>query len=875
MPAGVDGAMDMRELDPESLARGYRAADREFRVQQAKIGCVLVLTCMPLGTLLDWFVYPELLREILVSRIACDLAVLPLFWMLWSGRGRVDVLGFTWPLLPALAISWMVYVSEGAASPYYAGLCLVLIVACELMPYTLREALGVCVATLGLYLAAILAHAARRRTGLPTSILFNNVYFIALTALICVTACHSMTRRRMKEFALRFELDLRNREISESYEKLAELDRLKSEFFANVSHELRTPLTLILAPAQELLREADRLPADVSERLGIVHQNALRLLKVINDLLELVRLDEGRPELRRERINLAEFLSAMVDSVRHLARAKGLTIVADRGHEPLTIGGDSVRLEKVLLNLLTNAIKFTPRGGTIAVRALREGSTAVIEVEDTGIGIPADALPRIFERFHQVDGSSTRQYQGVGIGLALANELVQAHGGRLTARSTVGAGTTFRVELASLNGDAAEAPLPSGDGAPDVIGEIYRAAERAVSLGNPGDGACPAAVGEGPDTVLVVDDEPDMRRFLATLLAGEHRVLQAADGAGGLELARASRPALVLLDLMLPGLDGLQVCQALRKDPELAGVKVVMLTARADETSKLTALERGADDFLTKPFSSAEVKTRLANLLRVARLEGDLRRRNEELQSALSELKRTQAQLVHSEKLNAVGKLAAGLLHEVNNPLTFARMAAQLAQRESGENDSLQDALGDVAEGLSRIGAVIADLRAFAHPSRAAMDERVDLAEVVATASRLAAHELQGIALDTGGVSAIIVHGSRTQLTHLIMNLVVNAAQAIRSHGTAGMPRITIAAQEHAGRVKVRVRDNGPGITPEALPHVFEPFFTTKDVGEGMGLGLSICHTIVAAHGGKITIDSEPGTGTEVAFDLASAVPED
>lgn len=866
----------MKELDPVSLASGYRASDREFRIQQAKIGCILVLTCMPLGTLLDWYVYPALLPEIFVSRIACDLAVLPLFWLLFTERGRahVDVLAFAWPLLPGVAISWMVYASQGPASPYYAGLCLVLIVACELMPYTLWEALGVCGATLALYLTAILAHAIHRRTNLPTSILVNNVYFISLTALICVTACHSMNKRRMKEFALRFELDVRNREISESYAKLAELDRLKSEFFANISHELRTPLTLILAPAHEILRGHDGVPAFVSERLEIVYQNALRLLKVINDLLELVRLDEGCSDLRREPIDLAEFVAAMVGSVRHLALAKGVTITANRG-EALPVVGDSARLEKVILNLLTNAIKFTPRGGSVMTYAMRQGSLAVVEVEDNGIGIPADALPRIFDRFHQVDGSSTRKYQGAGIGLALANDLVRAHGGRLTARSIVGKGTTFRLELSIASGDAPAAAERLPDGATDVIQDVYQAAERIVSFGEDDCNASLEPVGEGLDTILIVDDEPDMRRFLTTLLAPDHRVLRAANGRSGLEVARSGRPQLVLLDLMLPELDGLQVCEAIRADPQIAGMKVILLTARADEGSKIAALERGADDFLTKPFSSIEVKTRLANLLRVARLEQDLRRQNGELQLALKQLKETQAQLVHSEKLNAVGKLSAGLLHEVNNPLTFAKMATQLAQREIGGNDLLRDALDDVAEGLSRIGAVISDLRAFAHPSTGAVNESVGICDVVDSARRLVAHELEGVEVDASGLSPHLVRGSKTQLMHVLMNLLVNAAQAIHASADARDPRITVYSRVDRDRVNILVRDNGPGITADVLPHVFEPFFTTKEVGSGLGLGLSICHTIVASHGGKITITTETGAGTEVGFDLALAARED
>jgi signal transduction histidine kinase len=861
---GSDGSLD-----------DYYEADRDFRVQQAKVGCILVLVCMPLGLSLDWFVYGDRfpILPFLLWRAVCDVAVAPIYYLLHTDRGRrhIDLLGLLWPLLPAVSISWMIYATEGAASPYYAGLNLVLIVACYLMPYTLREALAVCGATLFTYLFACLGYRLHHNVTLPVGVLFNNVYFITITALICVTASYFNTGRRIEEFRLRSELDARNKELGESYEKLSQLDRLKSEFFANVSHELRTPLTLILSPLADLLRQPD-LTAAVREPLTLARQNGLRLLKLINDLLELVRLEEGQAELKREHVDLSSFVPGLVDSVKYLARAKGLFLEASGGGGALVVEADPARLEKVVINLLTNAIKFTPAGGVIRASWGRDNGSAVLEVRDTGVGIPREHLPHIFERFRQADGSSTRKYQGAGIGLALARELVEEHGGKLVARSEVGTGTTFRVELPAPSNPAAPVPDAGGSAETDQLAQVYRDAERSVTLDTADVPAGP--VGNGRHLVLVVEDEPDMRKFIVSVLSAEHRVLQAADGQAGLAMATEHRPDLALLDFMLPKLNGLELCEALRADGRTGRTKIVLLTARMDDEAKIGALTRGADDFLTKPFSSIELRARLANLLRSAELEESLRQRKVELEQALARLKETEVQLVQSEKMNALGKLSAGLLHEINNPLNFMITALQVARDEAEGNAALAETLADIGDGMNRIRLIVSDLRTFAYPTRPSEQSPFPVEEALTLATRLTAHELEGLTVDRTGVSANLVVGSKNQVVHVLMNLLVNSAQAIREAGGARAGVVRVSAAAVGSRLTLSVWDNGVGIKPADLPRVFEPFFTTKEVGEGMGLGLSICHTIVRNHGGTLSVRSQEGEWTEATFDLPLAHQE-
>jgi signal transduction histidine kinase len=374
-----------------------------------------------------------------------------------------------------------------------------------------------------------------------------------------------------------------------------------------------------------------------------------------------------------------------------------------------------------------------------------------------------------------------------------------------------------------------------------------------------------------------------MRSYLTDILRSDYRVIQARDGREGLKLALEREPDLIVLDLMLPEMDGLEVCRRIRTDAKPRPSRIMLLTARADDQSKLTALENGANDFLTKPFSTVEVLTRLRNLLENARLERDLAVRNARLEQTLKDLEATQAQLIQSEKLNALGSLSAGLLHEINNPLNYSLTALQLLGSDpSIQGDELmREIVGDIQEGMDRIRTIVSDLRAFAYPTEAEKQGAFDLNEAVESALRFTAHELKGIEVIQELPAPAWVLGSKSHLTQVFINLLANAAKATGAMTDGRVGTIRIVGEERDGRLWVRVSDNGVGMDEQTLGRIFDPFFTTRDVGEGMGLGLSICHTIVSNHQGRLTATSRPGEGTELTFDLpvgngirVSAIPQ-
>ena len=540
--------------------------------------------------------------------------------------------------------------------------------------------------------------------------------------------------------------------------------------------------------------------------MTVVRGNGLRLLQLIDDLLEIIRSEEGRLRLACRPVRLHEFLMGLVDSARELIRRRQLHLELVPGDHEITVWGDTRRLEKVFLNLLTNAVKFTPPGGTITVRWWESDGQARIEVQDTGIGIAASELPFIFDRFRQAQASMTRPYSGLGLGLALAKELVEEHHGALTVTSRPGHGSSFVVSL-DVMADAAESLVEldaASDRAEPNVDEFEPAwgppsmatlspwIEQATGAATPPAVPAVAAASDGSDRrrVLIVDDEPDMRRFLAGLLADEYQVTQAADGPSGQKIAATIHPDLMVVDHMMPAMTGVELCHHIRASREMEHVKLLMLTARVDERARIDALEAGVDDFITKPFSSVELTTRIRNLLRTASLQSDLRRQNWELTAALEQLKKTELQLVHSEKINALGTLAAGLLHELGNPLNYVMMATEtLSQSLPTANDDVREIMQDVFEGLQRIAAIVADLRAFAYPQQSDLKEPFEIRQAVESALRFTAHELRDIQVTTHGINGEKVVGSRNHITHVLVNLLVNSGRAVSRRQPRGARR--------------------------------------------------------------------------------------
>jgi len=390
-------------------------------------------------------------------------------------------------------------------------------------------------------------------------------------------------------------------------EALAELDRVKVDFFSNISHEFRTPLTLMLGPLEELLRKADGHDAPLLEA---AHRNALRLLKLVNTLLEFTRLEAGRAEATFVETDLATFTQELCGLFRSAIESSGLRfdVHIDLGEHVFV---DRSMWEMIVLNLLSNALKFTHKGAIrLALRA--NGQTAQLSVRDSGIGIPPDDLTHIFERFRRVRGAQSRSHEGSGIGLALVEELVQLHGGSIAVASTVGSGSEFSVELplGSAHLDAAKVASADRTASHSRVVDQYLADVASTIV--PAAGPAPVANGEAPASrILLADDNADLRTYVSRILAPHHEVIAVRNGTEALRALRESHFDLVVSDVMMPEMDGFELIEHIRGDAALETLPVILLSARAGESAAIDGLKRGADDYLVKPFSGAELLARI------------------------------------------------------------------------------------------------------------------------------------------------------------------------------------------------------------------------------------------------------------------------
>ena len=430
-------------------------------------------------------------------------------------------------------------------------------------------------------------------------------------------------------------------------EHLAELDRAKTAFFSNASHEFRTPLTLMLGPVEDMLARA---AGAEREELALVHRNGQRLLRLVNTLLDFSRIEAGRVRAVFEPVSLDAYTAELASSFRSAMERAGLSFVIDTARLDQPVWVDRDMWEKIVLNLISNAFKYT-LAGSVIVRLRPYADGVRLEVADSGVGIPAAELDKVFDRFHRIEGQGGRTHEGTGIGLALVKDLAQLHGGTVSVESEPGQGTTFAVTMpfgtghVPIDQTSTATPASTATRADTFVAEALRwlpdAGEDAAPASNIEDVPVLVERGRG-ETILLADDNADMRSYVERLLVGAgYRVEAVADGEAAVVRAREIDPDLVLSDVMMPRLDGFGLIQRLRAVEETAELPIILLSARAGEEASIEGIEAGADDYLVKPFSARELLARVEGALRLAGVRRDtaetLRRSNEDLEVRVAE----------------------------------------------------------------------------------------------------------------------------------------------------------------------------------------------------------------------------------------------
>jgi signal transduction histidine kinase len=675
----------------------------------------------------------------------------------------------------------------------------------------------------------------------------------------------------------RVQLEAAHAELEGLYRKVTELDELKTQFFANVSHELRTPLALIVGPASTMRNDAN-LTLQQRRALDSIQRNGDSLMRQVNDLLDITRLEAGKLDLHYAKVDLEPWVRRIAAQFEIATEQRGLQLRV--AAEPVTADIDPDMMERVLINLLSNAIKFTPAGGAIEVALRPDGDEALLTVSDSGPGIGAGDTDIIFERFRQADGSVTRKHGGSGLGLAIVRDVVSLHGGSVRAGQSAAGGAAFTVRLpraAGQNARFAGAQQPAGAVAQLALDSTVRdLSEPEASL------AIPAAPGRA--SVLVVEDNAGMRTFIAELLAESHNVSTAADGQEGLERAQALHPDLIVTDIMMPRMSGDQMVAALRACPDLADVPVLLLTARADDEMRVGLLRGGAQDYLTKPFQPRELQARAANLISAKRTGDRLRAA---LAGASGDLETLASELVskhnalrtaldaadvareQAERASEVKSLFLGMVsHELRTPIATIEMNVQMLERsrEIGLPENQWRRVERLGRATRQIATLVESLLDYARVESGKVNVHLQELDAVAIVREVVAahadHAAQGVVLELDApAEPLPVLVSDARLVRVVLSNLVSNALKFTTHGSV---QVTLAYK--APSYVFEVRDTGPGLEEADIARIFLPFEQLAPLQRktvpGVGLGLALVDQIVNALGGMVEIVSTPGAGS-------------
>jgi len=921
----------MQDLDSKSAAtyEQYRAdIAGSTLVTSLRFGIVVVVALHAPFLFLDYYAFPESFAALAITRTS-NFVTLGCAYALASRAPERTMIASC--VIAGLHLVAVIGFAGGVSSLYFPGLMLLFLGMPVLLPMSAKQSAGVVsilmVAFAGLPLSGF--------GELATRDYFVNLVFPGAAAIESVFSCALLDRLRFRDFQ-------RREEIAAARDELKILDDAKSRFSANVHHELRTPLTLMLAPL-EGLRSGDygAVSQTFDKTFKTMHVNGQRLLKLINNLLDLAKLESSQFEVYRAPVELDQLVENIVIGALPMAERKQIDLFSSVPAPAPQLYADAEALEKILVNLLGNALKFTEPGGEIEIGVDPKDEGVEIFVRDSGIGLTTDQLGRVFDRFAQVDSSATRKHEGTGIGLSLTQELISLHEGQIWAESDGdGQGTTMRFFLPTGEPDsgAEEAVVvtaESGDVTTEGSLEAARAElddagssenPQAVPASNPlhfvdldrsaqrwegqqGDHATEESdANDDRPEILVADDNEDMRELVSFILGKDFRVRSARNGREALDLLQDFVPDLVVSDIMMPEMSGTELCQAIKTDERLAQVPVMLVSSKAEGEMKIQGLELGADDYVTKPFHPRELLARARAHASLHRARRDLAAQNHALANALEDLQSTEAQLIQSERLAAVGEIAAGIAHEVNNPVNYALNAAralstsindvvsiaesaatldwndpdELARKGTKLREEIDYAGGTemaeainelteiVTNGLDRTRKLVGDLRDFAKPTREDGAIDIDLVESIESALQLVRSEIEraGVTIAwTPPKGLPEVFGHPTEIGQVVLNLVKNAAEAIGN----GDGTVTVEASVVTDHVALRVSDDGPGIPEDVVPHIFDPFFTTKAAGEGTGLGLAVCRKIIAAQGGALEYEPTPGGGATFVLTLPTA----
>jgi PAS domain S-box-containing protein len=708
----------------------------------------------------------------------------------------------------------------------------------------------------------------------PADIAYNNRVAVLF---------HDITERKVSE-----------QELKKLYAELKELDNDKTNFFNNITHEFRTPLTLLLGPLADVIKKSGPdLPSRQRDQLLLAQRHALRLQKLVNSLLDFSRIEADQVDAVFSPINISAFTRDLAGSFRSAIEQAGLQFSVDCEdiHEPIYLNGPM--FEKIVLNLLSNALKFTFEGKIeIGIRELPK--SVELRVTDTGVGISSADRKQIFERFNRVQGARSRTYEGTGIGLALVKEMVKIHGGIISVKSELHQGSDFTVRFPKGKehlppGRISEGPENGTEKniqgyLEEVKSWLY---EPLVSQQDPNENEISSTV---KPIVLLVDDNNDMRSYLAGILEGRYKVVKAENGEKALEImALGLIPDLILTDVMMPVMDGYELLSSVRGQRWPKEIPVVLLTAQAEEESRIKGLHHGADDYLVKPFSSRELLARVESRIQITRLRHEnaqiLSQANKELESLVQqrtgELQANNEVLQHRNvELKAMNEELAGLTfaagHDMREPLRKLRFFVHRLTKEEDANLSPagKEYFRKIMSFVQMMSDLVSDLSLYSFYSNTPVHKSaINLDVMLFTLKEFLEPVLaEKKARLTVNVTPVLT-GDQDQVKKLLYNLISNALKfrkpdsqleiVVTGKILHGKFLEHSLARKDVSYYELEVRDNGIGFEQQYEKQIFQLFrkLHGRALSPGTGIGLTIVRKIAGNHGGFVTAKSSLGLG--------------
>ncbi|TGK38448.1 response regulator [Leptospira gomenensis] len=636
----------------------------------------------------------------------------------------------------------------------------------------------------------------------------------------------------------------RENELKQVYQKLFDMDRIKTRFFTNLSHELRTPLTLILGPVRTLLKGEN---VDPSKRslLETIERNAYTLLKHVNDLLDVSKLEAGKIKLEYSNVILSDLILSLAAHFDSVVEERGLEFRLEI-EKDCKIQIDASKIERVLLNLFSNAFKFVPNGGKILCSLRTEGAYALLSVADNGPGVPPELRELIFEKFRQGEEGDARSHGGTGLGLAIVKEFVGLHKGSVwVAKSSLG-GAEFTVKLPLQTSAAAELIRERKNDPKENDPALKAALHEAELIRKKADEETHVSFANRPK-ILIVEDNREMRAYISNTLSRDFNIVTAFDGQQGLEAAIREQPDVIVTDLMMPVLSGDRMVKEIRKVPRLANVPILFLSAKADQDLRIRLLEEGAQDYLIKPFASEELSAKVNNFIILRKLIESLEIANKDLEA-----------------------FSYSVSHDLRAPIRGIEGFIQILLEDYGktfEPEALR-LLDVIRKSAALMNKLVQDLLHFHKYARLDPSNSVIDMELMARETAEAVmEEYPGKNFSIEVEPLPLAYGDRAAIKQVWVNLISNA---VKYSSTKEDPRIRISCSTNDGYNTYTVRDNGVGFENKYSNRLFKVFqrLHVQEDFEGTGVGLAIVARIIQRHGGKVYAEGETDRGSSFFFSL-------